>query len=203
MVKIVNGFNAQSDAELEANSQEIFQKLTGNSQFPAPVPSLAQFSTELTEFVQSSAAARKGSSLEKTIRDEKRAVLIDTLHLLSNYVAFQAAGSRSAIESSGFAVAKDPTPRVLTKPENIRLSEGANSGELRLDFDRVQAAKSYLYQVTANPLTDASAWQSFTGTTRSFVFTNLTPGQKYWVRVVAVGSGGASITSDAVSRMVL
>lgn len=203
IVRVTNGFDKLTDAELESSGQTILLAMTGNTNFPTPTPTLAELSNNLTVFSQAAAVARKGSSLDKAIRDDKRDVFISTLHLLGNYVTFVAAGNRTVAASSAMPLNKDSLPRVLTKPENLRLSEGTNSGELKLAFDAVPAARSFQYQVTTDPLSEASQWQSFTGTTCRFLLTGLTPGQKYWVRVVAVGTGGQSITSDAVCRMVV
>ncbi len=203
-LRINNGFDRLSDAELETTGQAILTAMTGNTNFPTPVPSLAQLGTALTDYVQSLAIAINGSNLEKAIKNDKRETLIENLHLLSNYVLFTAAGDRTIAQSAGMPMGKGPTPAPpLTKPENLRLSEGGNSGELRLLFDRVPGARSYLYQITPDPVSESSSWQSYTGTTRQYVFTGLVTGQKYWARVVAVGSGAQAISSEAVCRIVL
>lgn len=203
-LRITNGFDKQSDADLSANAHAIVEAMTDNPHFPTPDPSLAKLSDDLSAFDTALAVAVNGSNYDKAVKNICRATLIDTLHLMANYVLYTAAGNRLKAQSSGFPIAKEPTTAPpLSRPENLQLSGGENSGELKISFGKVVGARSYLYQYTPDPMTESSVWENSVGTKRQAMFSGLVPGQRYWCRVVAVGTGQQAITSDAVSRIVL
>jgi hypothetical protein len=62
-------------------------------------------------------------------------------------------------------------------------------------------AKSYMYQVSLDPL-DETKWTTVCGTTRKNLFTGLESGKKYYVPVVALGINKQVVYSDVFSRMV-
>ncbi|MBD0299405.1 MAG: fibronectin type III domain-containing protein, partial [Nitrososphaera sp.] len=134
---------------------------------------------------------------------QKRAELITLLHTLGKYVLFVAGENRAVAMSSGFSVAKEPSPAPpITKPENLQLKEGDNSGELKVSFTKVAGAKSYLYQYAADPVTEETVWNIQSGTTRQTVLKNLKSGKRYWCKVAAIGRNNQEVCSDAVSHIV-
>jgi hypothetical protein len=117
-------------------------------------------------------------------------------------IRFTAKGNRLIAESSGFTIAKDKTPQPpIEKPVGIELFDGPNAGEMWLVFLKVMGAKSYMYQVSLDPL-DETKWTTVCGTTRKNLFTGLESGKKYYVRVVALGINKQVVYSDVFSRMV-
>jgi len=97
---------------------------------------------------------------------------------------------------------REPRPGV-TAPENIRVKAGENSGELRVSVSAVDDVKTYLFEPSADPLTENSTWITEMDTRSSLLFTGLKPGQKYWFRVAAVGVRGAKLYSNEISSFVL
>jgi hypothetical protein len=137
------------------------------------------------------------------IKNQRRDELIEQLHLMGNYVLYTCAGDRVMAISSGYSIAKTPSPAPeVTKAENQKLDEGINSGQLSYSFEKVPGARSYVYQATQEPLTENSMWSSEMGTKRRFLFSGLESGKRYWVRVAAVGIGGQTVYSDPLSRIV-
>lgn len=203
VLRITNGFNRLSDNDLEAKANSIITAMTGNPDFPTPTPTMAVLQAASDDFSAALAIAKNGSPYEKAVKNEKRAALITLLHSLANYVLFISNGDALKAKSSGFTIAKEPTPMPpLTAATNQKLEDGQNAGELVFSFDKVPGAKSYVYQYTADPITDNTAWESQTGTIRKISFAGLETGKKYWCRVVAIGTNEQGVYSDPVWRIV-
>ena len=203
ILRITNGFDGLTDSELTAKVRFILSEMTGNSNFPTPNPAIAVVTTALEELDAAVVAAESGGTYEKAVRDDKREVLISLVHNLSSYVLYTAAGDRLVAQSSGYSIAKLPTPQdPIVKAQSQVLTEGDEPGQLRYSFNRVKGARSYMYQFTQDPLTENSVWQSRVGTVRKTVLTGITSKEKYWVRVVAIGINGQQVPSDPISKVV-
>ena len=200
-LRITNGFEQMTDLEFLAKTRYIVQQMTGNVNFSTPDPDLATVITKANDFDASIQEAEAGGSYDKSVRDGKKSDLIVTMHNLGNYVLFQSKLDRLVAESSGFSVAKDPTPQPpIEKPVELSLTDGANAGELWLLFKRVRAARGYMYQISTDP-TDESKWVTMHGTIRKNLFTGLESGKRYYVRVVALGTNSQVVYSDVISRI--
>jgi hypothetical protein len=200
-LRITNGFEGMADLDFLGKVRFVVQQITGNSNFPTPDPTLASVTTLANQFEQAINDAEAGGSYDKSVRDSKKEELIDTMHNLSNYVLFTAKGDRLIAESSGFTIAKDPSPQPpIEKPEGLNLTDGANAGELLLLFLKVLGARSYMYQISLDPA-DQTKWVTQHGTVRKNLFTDLESGKKYYVRVVAIGTGNQIVYSDTISRV--
>jgi hypothetical protein len=203
ILRITNGFERLTDAALEARANSILAALTGNTAFPTPVPSLPALQTAIDDYTDALARAQQGSAYEKAFKNQKKMVLIDLLHSLGNYVLFTANGDELMAKSSGFAIAKLPSPKPPVEPAGGQvLSDGPNAGELDYKFKPVKGARSYLYQHTPEPLTAGSVWESQAGTVSRVRFSGLESGKRYWCRVMTVGTGGQAVYSEPVSRVV-
>lgn len=203
ILRITNGFDRLTDAALETRANSILTAMTGNSSFPNPTPTLADVQTLLSAYSTALAKADQGSPLEKAVKNQKKDDLITALHSLGNYVLFTANGDELVARSSGFTIAKEPSPKPPVEPAAGQvLSDGPNTGELNYKFNPVKGARSYLYQYTPEPLTEASVWQSQAGTVSKVRFSGLESGKRYWCRVMTVGTGGQAVYSEPVSRIV-
>jgi hypothetical protein len=196
--KLKLNFRSFSDSELEQITQLILQNMTGNPAFPSPVPTLAQLSTALDVY---SAALLKAGNLGRIFVAEKNKARNDLEKLLTQlglYVMFIAFGDLAILTSSGFPLAKTREPRYITNPGTVLLENGMNSGELVASVKASKAAKSYVHQIAADPLTPDTQWESTTSSRCTYTFKNLEPGKKYWVRVSVIGSGDqVACTADS------
>lgn len=201
-LKITNGFTEMSDLDFLGKVRYIIAEMTANiANFPTPDPALATVSTLAGDFEVAINNAEAGGSYDKSIRDAKKLELIDTMHCLGNYVLFVAKQDRLVAESSGFSIAKEKAPLPpIEKATGLELFDGQNAGELLLLFKKVKGAKSYLYQITLDPA-DETKWVTAYGTVRKKLFTGLQSKEKYYVRVIALGTNGQVVYSDAVSRV--
>lgn len=197
-----NEFEHASDANLQVRASSIVASLTGNPNFADPRPDLATVTAALENFSTALTNAQGGAYTDIGDKNQKREELINLLQRLGEYVVFTAAGDAAKAATTAYVFAKDhsDTP-AISRPENLILEDGPNSGELYLHFNRVKNARSYIYQCTLDPVSENSVWESHVGTISKMVFTNLQKGKRYWCRVGAVGSN-QTIFSDAVSRMV-
>jgi hypothetical protein len=203
LTKIIFNFDRLSDIELSAKVQEVTTCMTDNENFPAPVAALDNTKTVKTDFDAALVAAKSGDRTKIAIKNEKRTELIDQVHQLARYTEMIANGNRSILMGAGFDVTKERSTSVgLGQPETVRLSDGENSGELLASCGGVQGAKSYVFQHTLDPLSPSSVWVSEVSTKSEHLFKGLTAGQKYWSRIIAIGSNDQQTVSNPVARFV-
>lgn len=201
LLKITNGFAEMTDVAFLGKVRLILAEMTGNPNFTTPQPTLASVTTLANKFEQAIKNAEAGGSYHRLVRNSTKEELIDTKHNLSYYVLFSAKGNRLIAESSGFTISKDPYPRPpIEKATGLVLTDGPNAGEMFFWFKKVQGAKSYMYQISIDPL-DETKWVSTFGTLRKTRFTGLEAGKKYYARVVAFGTKGQAVYSDTVARI--
>lgn len=200
-LRIINGFEGMTDLDFLGKVRYIVAEMTGNVNFATPDPTLAFVTTLANEFEQAINDAEAGGSYDKLVRDSKKRELINTMHNLCHYVLFTSKGNRLIAESSGFTIAKDPAPQPpIEKPAGLSLTDGSNTGELLLVFDRVKGIRSYMYQISQDP-SDETKWTTQYGTIRKNLFTGLESGRKYYIRVIAIGTDSQIVYSDPVSRV--
>jgi hypothetical protein len=202
MLRIRNGLEKKSDEALISKARNVISGMTDNSSFTTPTPTLAVVQAAVDAFTNALDVAQSGGTYEKAFKNQKRQEVIDLMHSLANYVLFIANGDKLVAQSSNFTIAKDPSPAPDVTPAlNLELRDGFNSGEMYLKFDRVPGSRSYVYQITQHPLTDASVWKSITGTVKRATFSNLEVGKRYVARVMAIGINGQGVYSQTVSRI--
>ena len=109
--------------------------------------------------------------------------------------------SENDLIAAGFQLEKQRTPLTnISTPKNVALAEG-ETGELKLSFEKVKGAKSYVVEYTYDISTGDWEQHSIITTLRN-TLKNLTAGQKIWIRVKAITNLGESAYSDVASRYV-
>lgn len=203
MEKALVNFYRYSDGDFESKTHTIIANMTGNAYFPTPVPTIANVTTAAADYSNALIEAKTGSRSAVAEKNSKREELVALLRSLAAYVNFAANGDMTKLLSSGFDISKTTVPVVITKPENLQVLNGANSGELEVLVNRVKGATAYLHEYTTDDTAQTVNWVSVASTSRRIVFSNLQPGSKYYCRVGAVGPKGQLVYSDAVSRIVV
>lgn len=203
MKKCLINFTKYSDAALEARAQLILNSLTGNAHFTDPVPSLAELQAAITAFSAALIKAGSGNRSDIAFKNQKRRELVAILVSLAQYVTFVANGDESILYSSGFEISKTPGTIIITRPENLQVINGNNTGELQISVNGVKGALSYLFEYTTDATQAASNWQSIASSRVKFMVDGLQPGTVYYCRVGAVGGNNQLQYSDIVSRMVI
>jgi hypothetical protein len=203
LIRITNGFAKAADPKLVATTEVILTSMADKPAFATPEPTLLVVQNKLTEFSIGMQKASSGNSQDILLKNQLKDELVELLHLLGAYVAFASKGDPIVARSSGFRIAKPPAPQpAVTKPENVRLSDGPNAGEIAAECKRVPGAKSYQYQYTQDPALPQDNWMTVTSTRRKVVLTNLESGKKIYCRIGAVGSNDQIVYSDVASRQV-
>lgn len=182
-------YSGLSDSDLLTFSQAVVAGMTLNTSFfPEPIPTVAAVAAMNTAYSGFLSAAASRDKTAVASKDELRDTLILMLADLAAYVNNLASGDVSKLASSGFAIVKtaEPLPPIDI-PKNFLVQAGLNTGEIALSIDRVKGALSYNFQVTPDPLTAESVWDTRPTSRSKFVFNNLEVGKTYWFRVAAVG----------------
>jgi hypothetical protein len=200
--RITTGFDPMSDPDFETKAGSIYNGVNGNAFFPTPTPTMPEVNDALQGYSVSLLSAQTRDKNAVAAKNQARAALTDLLTQLASYVTMTANGDRAILVASNYDLASEGDSTPITKPENIQLSDGANSGEIVVKVKGVKGAKSYLHQYTADPLTASSEWTQVISTTSKYTFKNLSVAQRVWCRVAAVGSYNQVVFSDAVSRVV-
>ncbi len=199
--KLILSFQRHSDANLKIKAESILQMVTGNTYFPAPVPPLAQLEAALDAYKLALLEAQGGDRVKIATKRACRIALEDVLGQLARYIMYVANGSPEMLVSSGYELVKHREPSVLHEPGVVNVKHGISSGRLVANLKRVQGAYGYLYQITPDPLLPESKWQSMPLKRSTCIFENLKPGQKYWIRVAAIGTGTQIAYSSVTSQI--
>lgn len=202
-MKALSNFSRLSDSALEAKSHLIISNLTGNAAFPTPVPSLAVIEAASSNYSSALVAAGTGNRSDIANKNSIRETVIGLYNRLCTYVNFTADGNATMLLTTGFDVSKTSEPKIVTKPQNLRVQNGAAAGSLLLSVKRVQGAYSYLHEYTTDATLAPDSWVSTAGTTSKLLINNLTSGVTYYCRVAAVGSNEQIMYSDTISRIVV
>ena len=205
LFKITNGFDQMTDAYLIVRASTIKSSIIAHpNYFPDPTPTMGDLGGTITAFTLAVEKAEGGDRQLIAMKNVIRQTLIDSLHLLGNFILFKAGGNEVIATASGFNISKQPAPRpALTVPEGLVLSNGVNKGELQLKFKRVAGATAYVYEIAPSPLTEQSTWESSLNTVSKKMFTGLESGTEYNCRVAAVGNKEQVVYSGVVSRIAL
>lgn len=204
-VKALIGFKKMKDEQLVLAANTILKAMNGNPHYPTPVPNLESIQSLLDDFSLKLAASRKRGSPEDTaLKDESAVPLIAALQKLGYYVNAVADGHLSTILSSGFPTNSPISGAVVPlKVESVKLSDGRQSGQLRLDFGKQHNIRIYEYCYRKLGENTEEWSDRFTTTsTRANIIAPLHPGFFYEVKVRAVNSQGPGDWSDTATLLV-
>ena len=195
-VKLKRDFIKLSDAGLAARSAQIVNSLTANF---STAPFLPGLITLGQDFAAKLALAITGDKVKKAEKNAARQELIVALVQAIPYLEMTCGDDDVLAAKTGYSVVARPgSSPMVTPATNITVSNGLNPGELALRFDTVPGAYGYSYQYTLDPITESSIWSSTIGKRIKYTFTGLQTGQRYWVRVVAVGRNEQAAESEPV-----
>ena len=202
--KIRFDFSNYSDAAFLAIAKIIATNIAAASAiFTDPVPDIADVANTVTAFQDALAAAGNGGKNEVALKNAIRGQLDQMLYELGLYVMFVAKGNEDILIRSGYPIVKERTPSQLGMPGMVTLSIGITSGDLLAKFKKPTGTLALTFQITDVLPTSATVWTNELCTGSKFLFTGLTPGKQYWVRVLVVGSGTQNAISPVSSMFVL
>jgi hypothetical protein len=199
MQKVCISFSNYTDVNFAKKGEFISTSLTGNASFTKLVPTLPEVKAAVTKYSDALALAATKDRVAVAQKNKTRQELDAILKQLGLSVMTQANGDEKVLVSSGFTLTKTREARYITNPGNVTLSNGITSGAMVSSVKAVTGSKSYVHQIASTLPVDDSVWASNTSSTSSYVFTNLTPGKQYWVRVAVIGARGQVAYSNVGS----
>ncbi|MEA5405684.1 hypothetical protein VB776_22285 [Arcicella sp. DC2W] len=203
IVKIIISFTKLRDDDLDTKSLVILNSLTGNANFSNPQPSLADIAASRDAYINALSANETGGKQQTLVKNEARKNLEAKLRLLGLYVQANCNNNEVIAQGSGFDIQKSRTPTgILERPTNFKVENGPASGTLVASSDKVDGAKTYVYQITTAPVSDNSIWQTEYASTKTHMFVGLTPGTQYAVKMAGIGVEPMLIYSDILMRFV-
>lgn len=194
----------KTDSELIVFAQKHVTAMSGNANYPTPLPNTTEFATGLTAMqnsVQALAAAQQAVLQAVSVRDTARASLESLLSRRAAFVDVQSGGDEAKILSSGFEVrATGGSIGELPAPLDFLATMGDDPGEIDLTWSPVYGAKSYVVECSEHSI--PPQWRQVKIVTKSKVTVpGLTSGKEYAFRVAAVGTAGQGPWSDESVKM--
>jgi len=203
----LGGFKNTKDDELLVRGETVVMAMKGNIHFPDPRPTIEETQLLLADFREKLAIARRrGSPQDTAAKNAGKQALILALQQIAFYVSKVAAGDLQMLLSSGFELSSYPkSGDVPDKVRGVRLKDGKQSGQMRLDFEQQHKVLlyEYRYSVEGAPI-DNRKWTDplITTSSKANILAPLTPFVRYYVQVRAVNGFGKSEWSEPVSHVV-
>lgn len=201
------GFQRITDENLLTLADTVIRAMTDNESFIDPNPSLEDVESTKEDFTEKLAnARRKGSPYDTAIKNEVREKLEKILSQLAFYVNTTADGNIAVLLSSGFHISRyRSTILSPRKIEIVRLTDGRNSGQMVLSFERMERTRLYEYRVSDKKDEEGEiVWGEqiyITTTSQNNIIQPVTPGKLYYVSIRSINSRGAGDWSEPRSWM--
>ena len=201
--RIITPFKKQRDAVFASKGQGIYTSMLNNPFYVTPTPDMPTVLAALGDYTTALAAAQTRERTAIIIKNQNRAILTDVLKSLATYITFTSQGRLDELSTTGYDLGKTRSKSpAINKPLAPSVTDGANSGELVSTADAVKGARNYVHQYKPSVLTGDNDWVSIFSSLRTCTLTGLVAGQKYSVRIGALGTNNQVMYSDTVSRIV-
>ncbi|MDD2797228.1 MAG: hypothetical protein PHV20_01405 [Bacteroidales bacterium] len=181
--------------------RNVVNDLTDNPFFPSPDEPLTNAKAGVDKLEASELAARDGSHTAIAARNADEEEVDRIFRILAAYVERISAGDEVKILSSGFQLTKQPA---TASKAVLAVTEGANSGSVKLIAKAVEKAGAYLWQYAKDAIPDTeTGWmQAGTSTQATFDIAGLTVASKYYFRVAAITPDGTTDYTAPVLKVV-
>jgi hypothetical protein len=199
--KILTTYKYASDQRLLSDIHRILGKMEGNAHFPQPPAALGTLKNELTSFILALTDASGRDQEKVAVKNDKKAIMVNLLTELAEYVTVTCQGNRTMLLSSGFALTREKGDTSMGDIKELQVAIG-RPGEAVTRVKRVAGARAYIHQCTIDPLTTDSVWINKVVAEPSYTFNGLQSKERYLFRVVAVGVKGLEVVSPEVSRVI-
>lgn len=193
MSKVKLDLQGKDFVALDLFAQAHFVAITGNANFPAPLPPPGTFDpalanyTNILEQITATEIALDGLRVQ---RGQFRDTLEEMLTERGDYVERTSGGDPVKIISAGFEVqAEGSATTSIDKPTDLSATMGDDEGEIDLSCHAVLRAKSYIIEYREHSDTAApGAWiQGKVSTRSSCTISGFVSGKKYGFRIRALG----------------
>lgn len=204
--KIIRDFSTgrYTDLELSIEASHVVEQMTGNINFPNPLPPLETITSTNAAYIDALNKVVGGSKEDTVIKNNHRKMIEDLLKRETDYVQQVSDGDEAIILSSGFDVKKKPgVVGPLPKAIGLALKAGDNKGTIVANCNVIANAMFYEFEYTEAPNNMGSIWSKQTTTKRRLLIEGLTSGKQYVFRVAGAGSDPSRNWSDEISSFVL
>ena len=200
--KVIDNYARYRDGELANLSNRVLDRMTNNTTYPSPTPTLAMIQQALQDYQAVFNKAPGGDLSIKSEKNDKRLVLENQLSQLAGYVNTTANGDKTKLLTSGFPlVRKKANTQKLGSVDKLTVNIDTPTQAVTR-IKKVIGAKSYVHQYTTDAVSNDAKWTGKTTTENSCTITNLQTGVKYMFRVIAVGPNDQEAYSPVMSRII-
>ncbi|WP_299289688.1 hypothetical protein [uncultured Mucilaginibacter sp.] len=202
-VTLIKDYSKLSESNLDLKGGKIIAALTGNTDFPATVPSLADFTTVKNTYSANLVAASSGDRAAIAMKNQDKDSLLGAMRMLAINLEGLSLGNQAKLAGTGFdlAASGSSVPAMLA-PTGYTLTDGLNPGELKSTVKGVAQAVMYSHEYCLTQPDEDTNWVTWVTTTVSTTFTDLPSGTRIYARVAAIGRKDQLAYSDVLSRVV-
>ena len=205
IAKIATGFSSYTDSGIAEKAQHIVNSMSANPAYPAPVPALTDVQTVIASFTTALANLGTTGKQGTLLKDQLRDTLQQLLNSLALYVQATGGNDIVVLQGSGYDLQKGKGSPIgiLPKPANFKVVPGPMPGSVKLSFDAIPGANTYLFQYAEAPVNGNTAWQNIYSGKSSYLIEDLTSGKQYAFRVCAIGTDPTLVFSDVITSFVI
>lgn len=188
--------------DIVTTAVRVIDKMEGNPVFPNPPAALEELKIQLPEYQTALVNAMGREKVMTAVKNNKKAIILQLLDELSEYVTVTCNGDRVLILSSGFDV--NENRKGSKQPPTIKKLEvelGA-TGEATTRIRHVTNAIAFVHQYTTEPPGPHTKWYGEGTSFNSYTFQGLTSEKRHYFRVMAIGHHGLRCYSPVVSRVI-
>lgn len=194
------GFSKLNPSDKANKALNVVNHLTGNTDFPTPVPALSVITTQAQD-VLTKQQQLDGSKIKTEQRNIAVKTLSSSMNQLQGYVDTTANGNVEKILSAGFEPINKRTPSAKVGPvTGLTVTPTANEGEASIKWNPIK--KSNLNVVFVSY--DLKQWDIKGESTKSkLLLKDLNSGVTAYFRVVCVNAAGPGDPSDIAACKIL
>lgn len=170
--RIVKNYKRLPDATMLTFSQNVHTSTSQSPSLPTPTPTMEMLGAAIAYYGDMLSPSLNRGRMQIALKNDARLALTDLLDELVNYVTLTAKGDDTILISSGFVLSKIPGSVIINTPL-VKVTDGANPGELNSTARGAENSKGFVHQVTPDPITDDSVWESVTTTRQTHTFKGL------------------------------
>jgi hypothetical protein len=174
---------------------------------PLPNPTLAIYKDKCDNLNDAIVASGKGK-----LSTEDLHIAIDDFDINTNALKVYVEGiantpgnteaqARAIIVSAGMTVSEHGAPiTTMEKPVKFHLDFGENEGEIHAFMNAIHGTKGLILEISLDGVTWGVIPSVVFASTKDMIVTGLTSGQKYYMRIHAIGAHTQSPVSDIISQ---
>ncbi len=204
MAEIALKLSRRNTPEVALIGRNISKKVKANvALFPNLPVDLKTLDLHISDLEDAHVEAMNGGSLEKEIREEKRATLEDTLKQYGLYVTQVSQGNSVIMRKAGMPLKglRGASKKDLAAPNFLKV-EAKVSGQANLVWDKVANSRNYIVEHTDNLTTNV--WTMVLVNTRNkAIIKGLTKSKEYFFRVCATGANGVQSPWTAAMSIII